>query len=849
MQNLPDAPRSLGRSSKRRSDGRGGLTWWGDALRADVRLAMRTLGRRPALAAGIVLTLTVAIGVTVAAFGIVQAVLLAPLPVRDQDALVVLRVRDASKPAALGDVALTNGFLDSLRARAPAFGALARVFSAGATPFAARYGDRRFGLATTAVGGELFEVLGARPALGRLMRPSDDSAGSEPPVVLSYVSWRTKFGADSQIVGRTLDVLGMKGRVLGVAPPGFDYPAGTEAWVSLDQMERPYGADRAPDGGYFDLVGRLRPGATAEQAQAQFAAVARTYVSAPMGPAVNRVVDIVPYPESVTGKTRTVLLVVAVAVLLVLCVACVNVAGLLLARGVERTPELAIRAAIGASRGRIVAQLLTESATLAALGGVLGAVLGAALLRLGVGLAPADWPRLDQVHFSGAVVGFAIAVTALAVLMFGLAPALSIAVPQLERELRSSGVRVSADRRTGRLRRAVVVVQVALAVVILAGAGLVGRSLAHIDDIDLGFAPRQHLIAGLELMVAPTSDTAAMASYAVRFRTLVTESVRQLAATPGIVGVTTTTVEPFSDVGLTAHYLAEGQPPDAASRNPMVDWDVAAPGYFQALGMRLERGRFFGPQDKPNGAPVAVVSAGLARAEWPGRNPIGQRVSLGLSNAHRVWYTVVGITADTRFRGLTAQPRPALYVSTSGGAFQGGVWLTMRTRGDPRAMLPVLTRIVRAIDPDAGIRKVETGAALLSAQTARARALATTLGILAVTVLLLAALGVFALLATLVRGRTHEIGVRIALGASDRNIRSLVVTHALRMGLAGAAIGLVLAVAATRVLRAQLYQVSATDPLTMGVVVLVLIGAVLLAAYLPARRATRVDPLEALRSE
>lgn len=849
MPNVPDAPRSLGRSSSRRSAMRWGLPWWGDTLRADVRLAVRTLGRRPALAAGIVLTLAVAIGVTVAAFGIVQAILLAPLPVRDQDALVVLRMRDASKPAATGEVALTNGFLDSLRDRAPAFTALARVFSAGATPFAARYGDRRFGLATTDVGGELFEVLGARPALGRLMRPSDDSAGSEPPVVLSYGAWRTTFGADSQIVGRILDVQGMQARVLGVAAPGFDYPAGTEAWVSIDQMERPYGGDRAPDGGYFNLVGRLRQGATAEQARAQFAAVGRTYVSPSMGAPSSRVVTIVPYAEAVTGKTRTVLLVVAVAVLLVLCVACVNVAGLLLARGVERTPELVVRAAIGASRGRIVAQLLTESATLAALGGALGAALGAALLRLGVELAPADWPRLDQVHFSGAVVGFAIAVTALAVLMFGLAPALSIAVPHLERELRSSGVRVSADRRTGRLRRAVVVVQLALAVVILAGAGLVGRSLARIDDIDLGFAPQQQLIAGLELMVAPTSDTAALARYDVRFRTLVTESVRQLAATPGIVGVTTTAVEPFSDVGLTAHYLAEGQPPDAASRNPMVDWDVAAPGYFQALGMRLERGRFFGAQDKPNGTPVAVASEGLARAAWPGRNPIGQRVSLGLSNAHRVWYTVVGVASDTRFRGLTAEPRPALYVSTSGGAFQGGVWLTMRTRGDPRAMLPVLARIVRGIDPDAGIRKVETGASLLAAQTARARALAITLGVLAGTVLLLAALGVFALLATLVRGRTHEIGVRMALGASEKNIRSLVVAHALRMGGVGLAIGLLLAWAGTRVLRAQLYRVSATDPITLGAAIVVLIGVLLVAAYLPARRAARVDPLVALRSE
>ena len=658
--------------------------------------------------------------------------------------------------------------------------------------------------------------------------------------------WRTAFGADSQVIGRILDVQGMQARILGVAAPGFDYPNGTDAWVSIDQMERPYGQDRSSEGGLFSLVGRLRPGATLNQAHTEFAAVARSYVSPTMGAAASRVVAVVPYADAVTGNTRTVLLIVGVAVLLVLCVACVNVAGLLLSRGVERTPELAIRCAVGASRGRIVTQLLTESTMLAALGGASGIALGAALLRLGVGLAPADWPRLDQVRFDGAVVAFAVGVTALAVLLFGVVPAMSIPIPHLERELRSSGVRLSADRRTGRLRRAVVVVQLVLAVVILAGAGLVARSLARIDDIDLGFSPRQQLIAGLELMVPPTTDTAELARYSVRFRTMVNESVERLAATPGVVGVTTTSVEAFSDVGLTSHYLAAGQPPDAALHNPVVDWDVAAPGYFQALGMRLERGRFFDRQDTPNGTPVAVVSDGLAHAAWPGRSPIGQRLSLGLSNTNRTWYTVVGEVADTRFRGLTAQPRPSAFVSTSGTGFVG-VWLTVRTRGDPKAMLPVLTRIVRGIDPDAGIRKVETGASLLSAQTARARALATTLGILAGTVLLLATLGVFALLATLVRGRTHEIGVRMSLGASHRNIRSLVVMHALRLGVVGAVIGLVLALAGTRVLRAQLYQVSATDPLTIGAVLVVLLGAVVLAAYLPARRAMRVDPLVSRR--
>ncbi|MGH7648722.1 MAG: ADOP family duplicated permease [Gemmatimonadaceae bacterium] len=843
-----DDQRSVDRSSKSTWVHDGGIASWMDAALGDARFALRALGRRPALAIGIVFTLALAIGVTVAAFGIVNAVLLAKLPVREQDALVVLRMHDATRPSSAGPVALTNGFLDTLRGRAPAFSSLARVFSAGATPFAARYRDRLTTLSTTAVGGEMFEVLGVRSALGRLMRPSDDSAGSVPPVVLSYHAWRSTFGADSQAVGRILAVQGMQARIIGVAAPGFDYPEGTDAWVSLEQMERPYGDDRSPNGGYFDLVGRLRAGATPGQAQAQFAAVARSYKSSAMGDAASRVVALESYAEAVTGKTRTVLLVVSVAVLLVLCVACVNVAGLLLARGVERTPELAVRAAIGASRGRIVGQLLAESAMLAGLGGVAGTAIGAGLLRLGVGLAPADWPRLDQVHFDGTVVAFAIAVTAVAVLLFGVAPALSIAVPHLERELRSSGVRVSADRRTGRLRRAVVVVQVALAVVILAGAGLVARSLAHIDDIDLGFTPRQQLIAGLELMVPPVTDTAQSARYGARFRTLVNEALQRLAATPGVVGVTTTAVEPFSDIGLTSHYLAEGQPPDAASHNAMVDWDIAAPDYFQALGMRLERGRLIGAQDTPNGAPVAVVSEALARAAWPARNPIGQRLSLGLSNVNRKWYTVIGVVADTRFRGLTVDPRPSIYLSSSGRSLVG-VWLTVRTRGDPRAMLPALTRIVRSIDPDAGIRKVETGAALLSAQTARSRALATTLGILAGTVLLLAALGVFALLATLVRGRTHEIGVRMALGASDKNIRSLIIAHAVRMGGAGAGIGLLLALAGTRVLRAQLYQVSATDPLTMGAVVVVLLAAVLVAAYLPARRAVRVDPLVALRSE
>lgn len=824
------------------------MTAWLDTIAADTHQAMRMLRRYPALTLGIVLTLALAIGVTAATFGIANAIWFQRLPVRDQARLVVLTVHDASRPASMGPTSLTNGFLDTLRASAPAFSSLGRVYIAGPTPFAARYGGRLTSLTSTAVGGELFDVIGARPELGRLLRPADDSVGSPPAVVLSDSAWRSEFGADSQTVGRTLAIEGMDARIVGVAARGFDYPEGTNAWVSIDQIERPFGQAGAPEGGFFNLVGRLREGATPDQARAEFAAVAGRYASPMMGAARSRVTTVSPYADVVIGKTRPVLLVVAAAVLLVLCVACVNVAGLLLARGVDRAPELAVRAAIGASRGRLVVQLLTESVLLAALGGALGTAVGAGLLRLGVRLAPPDWPRLDQVRFNGTVIVFAIAVTTVAVLLFGLAPALSAARANLEGELRAGGARATGDRRTSRLRHGVVVAQIALGVVILAGAGLVGRSFVHIEDIDLGFQPRQQLIAGLELMVPPTTDTAEMAREDARFSTLVRESVEGLAAMPGVLGVTTTTVEPFSDVGLSSHYLVEGQPPDAASHNPLVDWDIAARGYFQALGMRLVRGHLFGPADASGGAPVAVVSQGFARTAWPGQNPIGRRLSLGLSNTHRTWHTVVGEVADTRFRGLTAEPRPAVYVPPTGKGFQG-VWLTVRTRGDPTSLLPMVTRIVRGIDPDAGIRKVETGASLLSGQMARARALALTLGILAGTVLLLATLGVFALLATLVRGRTHEIGVRMALGASEKNIRSLVVMHALRMGAVGAVIGLMLALAGTRVLRAQLYKVSATDPLTMSAVLILFIGAVLLAAYLPTRRAVHVDPLVALRSE
>ncbi len=826
----------------------GRLPAWLDTVSADAHQALRMLRRYPALAIGIIVTLAVAIGVTVATFGLANAIWLERLPVRDQARLVVLDVRDASRPALMDRTGMTNGFLDSLRAGAPAFSALARVHIAGPTPFAARYGDRLTTLTSTAIGGELFDVLGATPALGRLLRPADDSVGSPPAVVLSYGVWRGMFGADSQAIGRTLAVEGMQAQIIGVAPPGFDYPAGTDAWVSIDQMERPFGQAGTPEGGFFNLVGRLRTGATLEQARAQYAAVATRYVSPMMGAARSRVATVTPYSEVVIGKTRPVLLVVAAAVLLVLCVACVNVAGLLLARGVDRAPELAVRAAIGASRGRLVAQLFTESVLLAALGGALGTALGAALLRLGVTLAPADWPRLDQVRFNGAVVACALLVTTFAVLMFGLAPALSAAGPHLERELRASGARATGDRRTSRLRHAIVVAQIALAIVILAGAGLVGRSLAHIDAIDLGFHPRQQLIAGLELMVPPTTDTAEMARQGARFNTVVRESIERLAAMPGVLGAATTSVEPFSDVGLSSHYLVEGQPPDAASHNPMVDWDIAAPGYFQALGMRLVRGRLLGTRDASNGAAVAVVSQSFARTAWPGQNPIGRRLSLGLSNTHRTWQTVVGVVADTRFRGLTAEPRPAVYVPPGASGFQG-VWLTVRTRGDPQALLPTIRHVLRDIDPDAAVRKVETGAALLSAQTARARTLATTLGILAGVVLMLASLGVFALLATLVRSRTHEIGVRMALGASERSIKSLVVGQAMRMGLLGTAIGLTLALAGTRLLRAQLYHVSAGDPLTMAGVVILLIASIFVAAYLPARRAMRTDPLTALRSE
>jgi len=817
-------------------------------LGQDCAYAIRSLGNRPGFTAAVVLTLAVGIGATTATFGVVNAVLLEPLPIRDQERVVGIQGEDRTKPdPRVGMTYEVVWRLEQARALTEVAAIRPSLEPTGADPFAVRAGDRLTSLGVTLVAGNFFRVLGVAPAAGRLLVPDDDAPGAPRAAVLSYRAWRREFGGDSGVVGRTLVFAGAPHTVVGVAPQGFNYPKGTELWTTLAQLFLARGAPK-PDEGSFELVGRLRPGTTVEQAAAEVTSVLRGASAPRLGPPGARVATVRPLAELVVGDLRPGLLILTAAVALLLLMVWVNVAGLLLTRGLVRAPELAVRAALGASRGRLMAQLLTEHAVLAAAGGTLGVALGAALLQVAPVLAPPGLPRFDEVRLDGRTLAAAAVVMVLSVVAFGLAPAVLAARRDPEGALRSGSRMFTGTRRAARARQLVVVVQVALALVVLVGAGLLGRSLERLQRLDLGFEPERLLFVVIGSGVDPVAASVSGAEQEARLRAVFDAFAERLPGVPGVTGVTSAYSLPFTGAGPDVPYTVEGQGPEAAERNPRVDLNPGLDDFVRTVGLRLVRGRAFTPADRAGAPPVVVVSEGLARQGWPGQNPLGQRIRLGRRDS--TWRTVIGVVGDTRYRDLPAAPRPAIYrpLRQDPNALFTAMW-AVRTTGEPRQALPAIRRVLREADPSAGIQFAASGRELTAEPLARPRLLAAVLAALSAVSVLLAAVGLFGVLAAIVRQRAHEMAVRMALGATPAGVRALVLRHAALLAGAGVLVGLALALAGTRTLRAVLFDVSPTDPLTLAGVAGLLLVVAMVAAAVPARRAARLDPLAVLRAE
>jgi putative ABC transport system permease protein len=819
------------------------LEWWG-GLGHDFRYALRALGKRPGFTLVAVLTLALGIGANTAIFSVINGVLLRPLPYGEPERVVQLVNHWEGTTA--GDLSPLEFF--DYRERLRSFQSLG-AYAVG--PVNLTGGDAPERLRAGHLSASMFPALGVAPALGRAFAEEEDAPGTGDVVVLGHGLWARRFGASPGVLGEPILVNGRQRVVVGVMPPEFRLPLDL-AEDEAAELFLPLGMDRTsvPNRGshFLRSAGRLRPGISPAEAAREAAAVAERFVREyPEDyPAAMRFgATVVPMREAVLGDVRGVLLVLFGAVGLVLLIACTNVAHLLMLRADARRRELAVRTALGASRGRVVRQLLVESTVLGLLGGVAGVALAAAAVGMIPLLQPPDLPRLSEVRLDWTVVAFAAGVSLLAALLFGVAPALAAGRAEVYSVLRESGRTSTPDAGRRRFRAGLVVAEVALAVVLLLGAGLLIRSLAALNRVDPGFRPEEVLTLRLSLPSADYPENERVVGF---YR----ELLDRLAARPGVVAAGAVTNLPLaSTLGDLGFDIAGRTVPEGEAR-PRADWQAVTPGYFEAVGMRLVRGRGIEPRDDEQAPGVVVISESVASRYWPGADALGERIQLP---GEPGWVTVVGIAGDVRHAALDQPPRPELYVphaqfrSWNGGTAVRSMAVAIRTAGDPLALAPAVRAEIRAMDANLPVAELRGLAQIRAESVAQPRFVALLLGAFAAVAVALAALGVYGTLAYLVAQRTGEIGVRMALGACAAGILRLVVAQGVGLALLGVLLGLSAGFALTRLLEQQLYGVRATDAVTFVAVPVVLLLVAFAASYLPARRATRIDPLVAIRTE
>jgi putative ABC transport system permease protein len=800
--------------------------------------AARSLRRTPTLSLAVVLTLALCIGATTAIFSVLYAVLFRPLPFRDPEGILVVRetwrgVRGAVSVGNWWDIKRADRMFEHL---VPMTGA--RVNLAGT--------EAPENVRAARVGADFFALLGVAPALGRGFLAEEDRPGADGVVVLSDGLWRRRFGADPAVIGRDVRIDGLPHRVVGVMPRSLDYtPYDEELWLPIAFTPAQLAEH---DEHYLFVLGRLRPGVTLRQAQLELDGIGRSLVEQVPEENRGRGLAAAPLMEELVRDYRPRLFVLFGAAVFVLLIACANIANLLLARATSRARETAIRAAIGAGRGHILRQALAESLLLAVGGGAFGvtaAYWGVAGL---IALGPADVPRLVSARVDAPALAFALAVTLVAGLVSGLAPALRMAGQFPHEALKEGGRAGAAGGRRDRLRGVLVIAEIALALVLLSGAGLMIRSAVALNGVDPGFDPRGVTIAHVSLPAAGY-DTPVQAGGAFA------RIAEALEREPGAVAAGLVSSAPFEAVGDNG-LIPEGRPLEIPSAIQS-DLRLVTPGYFPAMGIRLRRGRRLTTDDRVGAPLVMVVNETLARQAWPGEDPIGKRVvccERGPGD-DPMWKTVVGVVGDVRARGLGADVRPEYYLPMAQSPAAAWHWidrtmtLAVRSPGDPATVAGAMRDAVWSVDRSLPVYDIGTMDQLRVASIAATRfstMLLTAFGGLA---LLLAAVGVYGVISYGVSQRTQEIGIRVALGADHRRVVGLVVGHAAALTVAGLVLGLAGALGLSSVIAGLLFQVSPTDPRTLvaGVVLLSLVA--LLAAIVPARRAARVDPAVALRAE
>jgi putative ABC transport system permease protein len=813
-----------------------------ETLWQDVRYGARLLRKSPGFTAVAVLTLALGIGANTAIFSVVDAVLLRPLPFSHAERLV--SVTSAQLPHMRGREASYPDFLD-WRERNHTFEQMS-VFRT--ENFTLVGSDEPQHLPGAVISADLFSLLGVTPVLGRSFRLEDDTPGAvrgTNAVILSHAFWQQRFGSDPHVLDRTINLDGRLFTIVGVAPAGFQFPIQGEPvdlWTTI-AVDMPSGGNgMAAERGahYLDVIARLKPHVTVAQAQAEMSAIA-TQLNKEHPDVHPRGTQVVPMLDGLTGPARPALLILLGAVGCVLLIACANLANLLLTRATTRQREMSIRAALGASRARIVRQVFTESILLSLMGGLLGLLLGLRGAAILIRIVPVDIPRLAQAGLDGRVLLFVSTISVLTALVFGLAPAVFASKFDLSESLKECGRGPSQGTYRVRTHSALIISEVAITLVLLAGAALLTRSFLNLERVAPGFDPHHVLTARL--------DTPSYYS-AVRQLTFFGQVVERVRSLPGVRSVSGVFGLPFSEVDADTGFEIEGQPVAEANK-PVTSYIAVAPNYFRTLAIPLEKGRDFTAHDTLRAPPVAIINETLATRFFPGQNPIGQRIKPGISNGYgdkEPMREIVGVVGDVKLHDLAANPEPQCYVPLAQSPL-GLMTLVVRTDGDPLSLAPVVRSIVASSNKEVPVYNVRTLPQLLEQSVAPSRFITSLLGTFALLALILAGVGLYGLVSYSVSLRTHEIGVRMALGAEKNDVLRLVIGQGFKLTIIGVTIGIIATLGLMQFLSSLLYGVKATDPTTLVAAVLILNGVALLACYIPARRAIKVDPLIALRYE
>jgi predicted permease len=807
-------------------------------LLKDIRYGMRSLLKHPGFTAIVVVTLAVGIGASSAIFSIVNSVLLRPLPYARAERLVAIQAlgRDGKRV----QISPAN-FLD-WRAQNTVFEHLAAILTRPANLALADQAER-IDLAMTSA--NFFSVFGTEPERGRFFITEEEQAGHPAVVVLSHGLWQRRFGGDESLVGKPITLDGNSYTVVGIAPAGFQYPDKTDAWVPPFKLAPTLNERMDPTQvrgfGMLAAVALLKPGVSLTQAASEMETIT-TRLRQQYPETNNRSFNpVVSLHTHLVGETGPMLLLLFGAVSFVLLIACANVANLLLASAASRQKEMAIRTALGASRLRVIRQLLTESLMLAFAGGAIGLLLALWGVALMTKLLPHDFPRAGEINLDWRVLAFTLFASVLTGILFGLAPALQISKTDVQESLKESGRGSSGSRRHNRLRNLLIVGEVALSVVLLVGAGLLFRSFLQLQSVNTGFTPQQVLTVRL----SPAGSNYRRDADYISFYS---QAMQRVSAIPGVEAVGAINTLPL-DKGPTAGFRIEGRPPLTIDKWPGGNYRTVSTDYFHAMKIPVVQGRAFNDRDTETAPLVMIINEALAQRDFPNENPVGKRINLGNeAQGKPVWWEIVGVAANVRSLELREEATPEFYLSALQDSF-ANMFLVVRTSVEPTSVAASVRRAAADVDKSAAVSDVKTMEHIVSDAVTQPRFNLFLLGLFSGIALLLSAAGIYGVTAYSVTQRTHEFGIRMALGAQVGDVLKMILRQGMLLISVGVVVGLLASFALTRLLRTLLFGVTVTDPLTFVAITLLLTFVALLACYIPARRATKVDPLIALRYE